>query len=140
MLKVPKSQVYIFGPQKIRSRKNLFCVYVHVCLFIFSKIILCWRIVGYHVVLVSDVQHSESVIYLHESILFQILFPFRLLHNFEQNSLCYTVGPYWLSVLNIECVHVNPKLPVYLSPSPLVTISLFSKSVSLKTLPLNVLL
>jgi len=93
-----------------------------------------------HVVLVSDVQHSDSVIHLHKSILFQILFPFRLLHNFEQNSLCCTVGPYWLSILNIERVHVNPKLPVYPSPSPLVTISLFSKSGSLKTLTLNVLL
>ena len=32
--------------------------------------------------------------------LFLILFPFRLLHNIEQRSLCYTVGPYWLSILN----------------------------------------
>ena len=34
------------------------------------------------------------------SILFQILFPFRLLQNIEQSSLCYTVGPYWLFILN----------------------------------------
>ena len=50
---------------------------------------------------VSGVQHSDSVIHLHVSILFQILFPFRLLQNIEQRSLCYTVGPCWLSILNI---------------------------------------
>ena len=39
-----------------------------------------------NVVLVSGVQHSESVIHIRVSILFQILFPFRLLHNIEQSS------------------------------------------------------
>ena len=32
---------------------------------------------------------------------FQIIFPFRLLQNIEQNSLCYTVDHCWLSILNI---------------------------------------
>ena len=49
-----------------------------------------------NVVLVSGVQQSNSVIHTHVSILFQILFLFMLLHNIEQNSLCYTVGPCWL--------------------------------------------
>ena len=53
-----------------------------------------------NVVLVSGVQQSDSVIHIHVSILFQILFPFRLLENIEQSSLCYSVGPCWLSVLN----------------------------------------
>ena len=55
----------------------------------------------YNVVLVSGVQQSDSVIHIHVSILFQILFPFRLLQSVEQSSLCYTVGPCWLSILNI---------------------------------------
>ena len=38
----------------------------------------------YSVVLVSDVQHSESAIHIHVSTVFQILFPYR--------PLCYTVG------------------------------------------------
>ena len=78
-------------------------------------------------VLVSDVQQSDSVIHIHVSILFQILFPFRLLYKIEQSSLCYIVSPYWLSILNIAVVHVNPKLPVYPSPhlSPLVTLKFF---------------
>ena len=54
-----------------------------------------------NVVIVSGVQQSDSVIHIHVSILFQILFPFRLLHHIGQNSLCYTVGPCCLSILNI---------------------------------------
>ena len=46
-----------------------------------------------NVVLVSDVQQSDSVIHIHVSILFQVLFPFRLLRSIEHSSLCYTVGP-----------------------------------------------
>ena len=37
----------------------------------------------------------------HASTLSQNLSPIRSLHNIEQNSLCYTVGLYWLSILNI---------------------------------------
>ena len=51
--------------------------------------------------LVSGVQQSDTVIHIHVSILFQILFPFRLLQSIEQSSLCYTVGPCWFSILNI---------------------------------------
>ena len=68
--------------------------------------------------IVSGVQQSDSVIHIHVSILFQILFPFRLLHNIEQSSLCYTVGPCWLSILNIAVCNVSPKLPNYPSPLP----------------------
>ena len=50
------------------------------------------------VVIVSGVQQSDSVIHTRVSMLFQILLPFRLLKNTEQNSLCYTVGPCGLSI------------------------------------------
>ena len=50
-------------------------------------------------VLVSGVQQSDSVVHIHVSILFQVLFPFTLFHNIEQSSLCYTVGPGWSSIL-----------------------------------------
>ena len=39
-----------------------------------------------NVVLVSGVQQSDSVTYIHVCILFQTLFPFRLLQNTEQSS------------------------------------------------------
>ena len=46
---------------------------------------------------VSSVQRSSSVTHIRVSVLFQILFPFRLLPNVEQSSLCHIVGPFWLS-------------------------------------------
>ena len=73
----------------------------------------------YNLVLVSGVQHSDSVsiyiyTYIHTHththiyrereniyILFQIIFPYRLLQNTEFSFLCYTVGPCCLSILCI---------------------------------------
>ena len=79
-----------------------------------------WNFIGiqliYNVVLVSGIQQSESVIHIHVSTLFQILFPYKPLQRIVQSSLCYRVGPYYLYY--IWCfVHVNPDLPIYPSPS-----------------------
>ena len=64
-----------------------------------------------NVVLVSGVQQSDSVMHIHVAILFQILFPFRLLQSIEQSSLCYTVGPCWLSILNIVVCTCQAQTP-----------------------------
>ena len=73
-----------------------------------------------NVVLVSGVQQSDSVIHIHVSILFQVLFLFKLLQSVEQSSLGYTVGPCWLSILSIEvctCQSQTPNLsPLTLPP------------------------
>ena len=60
----------------------------------------------YNVMLASGIEESDSYIYIYYiymcvcvSILFQILSPFKLLHNIEDSSLCYIVGPCWLSIL-----------------------------------------
>ena len=37
--------------------------------------------------------------YTYAYITLQILFPYNLLENIEYSSLCYTVGPHWLSML-----------------------------------------
>ena len=37
----------------------------------------------------------------HISTLFNILFPYKSLQSIESSSLCYTVGPYWLSIFYI---------------------------------------
>ena len=72
------------------------------------------------------------------SILFQILFPFKLLHNIEQSSLCYTVSPCWLSILNIVvCTCQSQTANLSLPPE---TLSSFSKSVSLKQILIECLL
>ena len=51
------------------------------------------------VVLVSGVQQSESV--MHISTLFQLLSPCRPLQSIDQSSLCYTAGPFQLSISHI---------------------------------------
>ena len=45
-------------------------------------------------VLCSSVQQHNSVVLIHVSTLFSNHFQFRLLHNIEQSSLCYSVGPF----------------------------------------------
>ena len=50
-----------------------------------------------NVVLVSGVKQSDSVTHIHVSLLFQVVFPLD-----HYSSLCYTVGPCWLSILNIS--------------------------------------
>ena len=78
----------------------------------------------YSVVLVSGVCTAKWLLGIHTNIysliyiLFQILFPYRLLQNIDYSSLCYTVGPGWLYILYIiqYCVYVNPILLIYLSP------------------------
>ena len=54
--------------------------------------------------LVSGVQQSDSdihvLIYIHKYMFFfYILCHYRLLEDIEYSSLCYIVGPYWLSIL-----------------------------------------
>ena len=74
-----------------------------------------------NVVLVSDTHHSDSVIYIHISVLFLILFPFIwLLQNIEQSSLCHTVGPCWSSDLIISslCMSIPNSKSVLPQPFP----------------------
>ena len=44
-------------------------------------------------------QEYSTVIHTNVCILFQILSSYRVLKNIEYSSLCYTVGPFWLSIL-----------------------------------------
>ena len=53
-----------------------------------------------NVVIVSGRQQRDSAIHTHVSILPQTPLPSRLPHNTKQSSLCYTVDPCWLSILN----------------------------------------
>ena len=51
--------------------------------------------------IVSGGQQRDSAVYIHVTILLQASLPSRLPHNIEQSSLCYTIGPCWLFILNI---------------------------------------
>ena len=95
-----------------------------------------WNIVDLltNVVLVSGVQQSDSYIYvcMYTHILFQVIFHYTLLQDIEYSSLCYTMGPYWLSSLYIVvCICYSETSILSLPPSPLVTVSLLSMSVCL---------
>ena len=58
---------------------------------------------------------TDSVIHIYVTFLFQILFPFRLLQDIEQHSLCYIVGPCRLSILNTAvCTTRQSQLPRWL--------------------------
>ena len=52
------------------------------------SIYFCFKIL-FHI----GVWKSDSVIGIYVSILFQVLFPFRVLQNIEERSLTYTVDP-----------------------------------------------
>ena len=66
----------------------------------------------------KPVQQSDSVAYIYVSILFPILILFRLLQDIEQSSSCYTVGPCWLSILNIaECTCQSQPPNLSLTPT-----------------------
>ena len=65
----------------------------------------------YNAVLVSDVQHTDPVIHMHLFILFQALFPYRLLQKTEQRSLCY-IRSLLVIYLIYSSVYVNPNLPI----------------------------
>ena len=61
-----------------------------------------------YIVLLSGGQQNDSIIHVHVSTVFEILFPFRLLQNIEQSSLCCTVGSCWLSILKIVvCIYLS---------------------------------
>ena len=47
-----------------------------------------------------------------------ILFHQGVSQDIEYNSLCYRVGPWYLSILYIPVASVSPKLPIYTSLTP----------------------
>ena len=63
---------------------------------------------------VSGEQPRGSTLHIHVSILPYTPLPSRLSHNLEQSSVCYTVGPCWLSILNIAVCTWTPFLKICL--------------------------
>ena len=72
-----------------------------------------------NVVIDSGEQRRDLAIRMYLSILSQIPFPFRLPHNIEQSSMCYTIGPCWLPVLNRPVCTRLSQTPNYPSPAPI---------------------
>ena len=55
----------------------------------------------YNIRLVSSAQQRDSVRY---QFIFRIIFHYRLLHNIEHSSLCYTVAAYCLFYKIVDCI------------------------------------
>jgi len=98
--------------------------------YVFKIFVLYWIIVDLQCVSFKCTTKWFSYTYIHVSILFQILSPLKLLQNIEYSSLCYTVGPCWLSVLYIVvCTRKSQTLSLSLpSLFPLVVMNLFFMS------------
>ena len=79
------------------------------------------KVNGLHLLLLNYSMLSDlqifffSVLCIPVLALFQIIFPFRLLQNVEQSSLCDTVGPCQSFIE--QYVHVSLKLSIYPSSS-----------------------
>ena len=82
-------------------------------------------------------QGSPSHTYIHVSILHQTPLPSRLPHNIELSSMCYTVDPCWLSLLNTAEWTCPSQTPLPLILLPTATLSSFSKSESLSVLEVH---
>ena len=68
--------------------------------FMFLKICIGVQLV-YNDMLISGVQQSKSFIHTHISLLFQIVFPCKLIQKIEYSSLCYTVVEYNFLMMGI---------------------------------------
>ena len=89
------------------------------------------------VVTFPDLQQSASLVPIHVSTLFQILFTCKLLKGIEQSSLGYTMDPCWLSTLNIAvCARPSqtPNLSLHLLTFSPGNQKLFSKSLTASVL------
>ena len=69
-----------------------------------------------NIVTVSGGQQRDLAKHTHVYILSQTPLPSRLPHTTEQSSLSCTIGPCWLSILNLTVCTCHSKLPNYPIP------------------------
>ena len=103
--------------KRVLCKLELFCplLVLNFSLLNFSVCIRVQPINNVVILTVSGGQQRNSAMHEHVSILLQTPLPSRLPCNIEQSSLCYTVGLYWLSILNIaQCT--CPSQTPYLFP------------------------
>ena len=110
-----------------------FIPYIFFLLFKTFYFVLMYSQLPSNVVVVSSEQQRDSAIHIHVSILPKTSLPSRLSHNTEPSSMLYNRS---LLVIHFKYSSVSMSIPNSLtvpSPSsfPLITVSSFSKSVSL---------
>ena len=68
-----------------------------------------WGTLINNVMIVSGEQCRDSTIHIHVSILSQTTLPCRQSCKSKQSSMCYTIGPCWLSILNMSVLSSVPQ-------------------------------
>ena len=87
----------------------------------------------------SGGQQGDSAIHIHVCTFPQTPLLSRLSHNIEQSSMCYTVDPCWLSILNITVCTCRSQTPYHFPPTfPPGTINSSSKSTQYHLLKSNI--
>ena len=87
--------------------------------YIFKKNL--YFVLGYsrltnNIVIVSGEQQRDSAIHIHVFIRPPSPPPIQTAHDIEQSSMCYTVGPCWLSILDTTVCTCQSKLLNYFPP------------------------
>ena len=83
----------------------------------FKKLISVGAQLLYNVVVFSAVQQSESAVYIHIFLLFQISFPFKSPQRMVKSSLCQVLIGCLFYAQCQQCIYVSPNLPVHPTPS-----------------------
>ena len=112
-----QTQVYIAKSKEV-TKTNDFAIYVLQMLWYSSLLwhsviiyssfffFINWNTIDLQCHLSFRCIASDSIIHIRISIILLIIFLYLLLQNIEYSSLCYTVGPHWLSILDIA-VSIN---------------------------------
>ena len=106
-----QTQVYIAKSKGV-TKINDFVIYVlqmlwyssllwHSVIIYSSFFFINWNTIDLQCHLSFRCIASDSIIHTHISIILLIIFLYWLLQNIEYSSLCYTLGPHWLSILDI---------------------------------------
>ena len=112
------------------------CLYMSIlCFLTFNFLVfnqfIYFKLEHSQLTMLCQFQVYSKVIQLYIYMYLFCLFPFRLLYTIQQSSLYYTIGPYWLSILNTAVCTCPSQIITSPNPSSLVAISLFYMSILL---------
>ena len=128
-----------FGIKKTDLRLSAIVnqAYIHgECIYLLISSIIDVQLI-HNAVIISAAQQSDSAMHTHTSIPLQTPFSYRPSQNTRQSSPCHTAAPLRPVIpYTTVCTHQSQTLTLTLPPclSPLVTITLPSKSMSLSLL------
>ena len=112
-----REQTYGYQEERVDRRDGEFGIYMYTLLYlkwITNKDLLysTWNSIQCYVAAWMGGSSGENgYMYMYVSILPQTLLPSMLPRDVEQSFMCSTVGPYWLSILNIAACTCPSQTP-----------------------------